>query len=100
MSKVLGKWPVLAYSRPVAGKISGQKCDPFQNTIKYIIMFKMRGAVDGPGAGQKTGLTRVQFEQLAEVPPEEEWLANITSPKTRRAYQQRRAGIHRVCRSG
>jgi integrase/recombinase XerD len=32
-------------------------------------------------------LTRAQFEQLAAVPAEEEWLANITSPKTKRAYQ-------------
>ena len=36
---------------------------------------------------RKQRLTRVQFEQLAEVPAEEEWLANITSPKTKRAYQ-------------
>jgi integrase/recombinase XerD len=35
----------------------------------------------------KQRLTRVQFEQLAAVPAEEEWLANITSPKTKRAYQ-------------
>ncbi|MGH7068506.1 MAG: tyrosine-type recombinase/integrase [Acetobacteraceae bacterium] len=33
------------------------------------------------------GLTRAQFEQLAEVPPEEEWLANLTNAKTRRAYK-------------
>ena len=26
-------------------------------------------------------LTRAQFEQLADVPPEEEWLANITNLK-------------------
>ena len=32
-------------------------------------------------------LTRAQFERLAEVPPEEEWLANITNGKTRRAYK-------------
>jgi integrase/recombinase XerD len=32
-------------------------------------------------------LTRAQFEQLAEVPPEQEWLANITNAKTRRAYR-------------
>ena len=32
-------------------------------------------------------LTKAQFEQLAKVPPEEEWLANITSAKTRRAYR-------------
>jgi integrase/recombinase XerD len=32
-------------------------------------------------------LTRTQFERLAEVPPEEEWLANIINEKTKRAYQ-------------
>jgi hypothetical protein len=32
-------------------------------------------------------LTRAQFEDLADVPPEEEWLENITSEKTRRAYR-------------
>ena len=35
----------------------------------------------------KTGLTAAQFEQLADVPPEIEWLANITNAKTRRAYK-------------
>ena len=29
----------------------------------------------------------LQFGQLAEVPAELEWLANITNPKTRRAYK-------------
>ena len=36
---------------------------------------------------KKQSLTRAQFEQLADVPPEEEWLANITNVKTRRAYK-------------
>jgi hypothetical protein len=31
-------------------------------------------------------LTRAQFEQLW-VPPEQEWLANVTNAKTRRAYR-------------
>ncbi len=35
---------------------------------------------------KKHSLTPAQFEQLADVPPEEEWLANITNLKTRRAY--------------
>src|SRR5205809_7714734 len=34
-----------------------------------------------------SGLTPVQFRALADVPPEVEWLANITNAKTRRAYQ-------------
>jgi integrase/recombinase XerD len=37
---------------------------------------------------KKHSLTRVQFERLADVPPEEEWLANITNLKTRRAYKE------------
>src|ERR1700736_5901987 len=37
---------------------------------------------------KKHSLTRAQFEQLTDVPPEEEWLANITNLKTRRAYKE------------
>ena len=37
---------------------------------------------------KKHSLTRAQFEQLADVAPEEEWLANITNLKTRRAYKE------------
>jgi integrase/recombinase XerD len=33
------------------------------------------------------GLTAAQFEHLDDVPPELEWLANITNDKTRRAYK-------------
>jgi integrase/recombinase XerD len=36
----------------------------------------------------KEKLTLAQFEQLADVPPEIEWLANITNPKTRRFYKK------------
>jgi integrase len=32
-------------------------------------------------------LTPAQFGDLAEIPPEFEWLANLTNPKTRRAYK-------------
>ena len=32
-------------------------------------------------------LTRTQFDKLSDVPLEEEWLANITNAKTRRAYK-------------
>lgn len=35
----------------------------------------------------KGGLTPAQFEHLADVPPELEWLANLTNEKTRRAYK-------------
>ena len=31
----------------------------------------------------KQTLTPTQFSDLADVPPELEWLANITNPKTR-----------------
>ncbi len=36
---------------------------------------------------QNKGLSVAQFEILADVPPDTEWLANITNEKTRRAYQ-------------
>jgi integrase/recombinase XerD len=36
---------------------------------------------------KKQSLTRTQFERLADVPPEEEWLANLTNAKTQRAYK-------------
>jgi site-specific recombinase XerD len=36
---------------------------------------------------KKQSLTPAQYGALAEVPPELEWLANITNPKTRRAYK-------------
>ena len=35
----------------------------------------------------RPSLTPAQFGDLAEVPPELEWLANLTNPKTRRAYK-------------
>lgn len=35
----------------------------------------------------KEGLTAAQFQGLAQVPPELEWLANLTNEKTRRAYK-------------
>jgi integrase/recombinase XerD len=35
----------------------------------------------------RTFLSSAEFQQLAEVPPELEWLANITNLKTRRAYK-------------
>jgi hypothetical protein len=38
-------------------------------------------------AVERRALTPAQFGNLADVPPELEWLANITNPKTRRAYK-------------
>jgi hypothetical protein len=42
---------------------------------------------DKDAVDEQRALTAVQFGQLAEVPAELEWLANITNPKTRRAYK-------------
>lgn len=39
-------------------------------------------------APKPRALTAKQFGDLADVPPELEWLANITNPKTRRAYKE------------
>jgi hypothetical protein len=70
-------------------------------------------------AVERRALTPTQFGDLADVPPELEWLANITNPKTRRAYSilvaallsgslafgaagtatfRRRKFIHTICR--
>lgn len=35
----------------------------------------------------KALLTRAEFQQLADVPPEVEWFANIDNARTRRAYR-------------
>ena len=35
----------------------------------------------------KEALTPAEFSALSDIPPELEWLANITNPKTRRAYK-------------
>ena len=59
------------------------------NSIKYIIGFKQRGQGDVVRAysGPKRILTPAQYGNLADVPPELEWLANITNAKTRRPYK-------------
>jgi integrase/recombinase XerD len=49
---------------------------------KDLVAVPNAGAPDEPYA-----LTRARFGQLAEVPAELEWLANITNAKTRRAYK-------------
>lgn len=40
-------------------------------------------------------LTASEFQRLADVPPEAQWFANLTSPQTRRAYQNDLAGFMR-----
>jgi hypothetical protein len=48
------------------------------------------GGVNGIGGAftPKSGDKVIQaFQNLADVPPELEWLANITNPKTRRFYK-------------
>src|SRR5437870_1197334 len=56
---------------------------------------------------EERALTSAQFHALTEVPPEIEWFANITNPRTRVAYEvdvqefARCVGIHapEECRS-
>ena len=51
-------------------------------------MVKDLMAIGNTGAAvRKRALTPAQDGDLADVPPELEWLANITNPKTRRAYK-------------
>jgi integrase/recombinase XerD len=40
-----------------------------------------------PAKPASTALSVAQYQALADVPPEMEWLANITNEKTRRAYK-------------
>ena len=60
-----------------------------------------------PGAvqpGQATqdalALSAKEFSDLADVPPEIEWFANLTNPQTRRAYQSDLKDCMRCKRSG
>jgi hypothetical protein len=34
-------------------------------------------------------LTAIEFQNLADVPPEAEWFDNIKNPSTKRAYKKR-----------
>src|ERR1700693_4436500 len=42
---------------------------------------------EAPPARVSRLLTAAEFHQLAAVPPEVEWFANLTNPSTRRAYE-------------
>ncbi len=51
-------------------------------------------AIDGPrrlwetsNSASPRALTAPEFARLADVPPEAQWFANLTSIQTRRAYQ-------------
>ncbi len=68
--------------------------------IKYIIKSKLRVwkkrkkgqkntalEVSRSKANGNSFLTRKEFHELAAVPAEAEWFANIQNPRTRRAYQ-------------
>jgi len=61
----------------------------------------MATTVTTPTLVSPMGLTLVQFQSLADVPPEIEWFANLTNANTRRAYRQDIAdfmgfaGLHR-----
>jgi integrase/recombinase XerD len=46
----------------------------------------MKGAVQTQIRGNRL-LTAVEFQRLADVPPEVEWFKNIRNPNTKRAYQ-------------
>src|SRR5712671_5938708 len=48
----------------------------------------MSGAVASVSTLSGRLLTAAEFHQLADVPPEIEWFANLTNANTRRAYQQ------------
>ena len=39
------------------------------------------------GKSERRLLTATEFQSLSDVPPEAEWFANLSNPRTRRAYQ-------------
>ena len=54
-------------------------------------------AVRGAGLPQPRNLTPAEYERLAEIPPEAEWFANLTNPRTRRAYLNDLRGFMQFC---
>src|ERR1039458_1729022 len=38
-------------------------------------------------AGEERLLSKIEFQRLADVPPEAEWFANLTNENTKRAYR-------------
>lgn len=38
------------------------------------------------GKSERRLLTAAEFQGLSDVPPEAEWFANLSNPRTRRAY--------------
>src|SRR5687768_18178783 len=50
-------------------------------------MKKQRSSSQTLALREQRALTAKEFLDLADVPPEVEWFANITNPQTRRAYQ-------------
>jgi site-specific recombinase XerD len=57
------------------------------DTLENLIMKKSPSASRALTLRQERALTAKEFLDLADVPPEVEWFANITNPQTRRAYQ-------------
>lgn len=53
--------------------------------VKAVKMGEGEGVV--LGKSERRLLTAAEFQGLADVPPEAEWFANISNPRTRRAYQ-------------
>ena len=53
-----------------------------------------------PSASAPTNrmLTAAEFHQLADVPPEVEWFANLTNPQHAARLRERREGLHAVHR--
>jgi hypothetical protein len=55
------------------------------SAVTTVVTFEPQDLAEAAPAGRL--LTAAEFHRLADVPPEVEWLANLTSPQTRRAYE-------------
>jgi site-specific recombinase XerD len=85
---VLGDYETQIAARLFKLNVSGDRRPAvLGDRIHYRVRNSTGWAVSDLVPISKETLTPAQFAQLADVPPELEWLANITNPKTRRAYK-------------
>ena len=74
---------ILAHKKPVGVKLLTLVSTPNPTTLWLTRKKPSRALIPS----KARALSAKEFLDLADVPPEIEWFANITNPQTRRAYQ-------------
>src|SRR5882724_5558116 len=74
---------ILAHKKPVGVKLLTTLLTPRSNSPMTSKKKQSRALIPT----KARALSAKEFLDLADVPPEIEWFANITNPQTRRAYQ-------------